>query len=315
MCVIGPSQREGVDVDFTFAQVGIRDGKVDWSGNCGNLMACVGPWAVDRRVVDCSEQRDGDVSVRVYNTNTDKVVETSFPVHGGEAAVAYGDFGIDGVSGTGARVRLDFLDPAGSKTGKMFPTGRLVDEIDGVRVTCVDVGNPSIFVRADEVGVLGTILPDAWEEDVLKRLEGIRVRAAVKMGMGPAEKVPPSIPKVCILSMPSKHALLSGEMIEEDQVDVVARCISVGQPHKALPITAGLALGAAAEVEGTVVREVVDASRKRVEKGEDLVIGHASGKLDVAARFVGGKGGEKVLERVTVFRTARRLMEGTVFWK
>ena len=312
--MIGPSARPGVDVDFTFVQIGIRDGEVDWSGNCGNLLACVGPWAVDRGVVRVAEEFEGEVSLRVYNTNTDKLIETTFPVFRGEAAVAYGGFGIDGVAGTGARVKLDFLDPAGSKTGSMFPTGSLVDEIDSVRVTCVDVGNPSIFLRADEVGVPGTILPEDWDEGVLKRLEGIRVRAAVKMGMGPEEEVPPSIPKVCILSTSSKHALLSGEMLAEDQVDIVARCISVGQPHKALPITAGLALGAAAEVEGTIVREVVAASM-RERSGEDLVIGHASGKLDVGARFVDGETGERVLERVTVFRTARRLMEGAVFWK
>lgn len=320
---MGPSEGNGADVDFTFVQVGIKDGAIDYSGNCGNLMACIGPYAVDAGVIDINGDQES-ATVRIFNTNTGKTIEASFPVFEGEAATASGDFAIDGVPGTGAKIKLDFLDPAGSKTAGMFPTGNLVDEFDGVNVTCVDVGNPSIFMRAEELGVEGTILPDQWDQALLRRLEDIRVQAAVKMGMGPVKNVPPSIPKVCIVSPSSSHMLLSGERLEANEVDIVIRCISVGQPHKALPITAGLATGAAAQVEGTVVQEVVSMSKAasspsgtspaEVEEG-DLVIGHASGKLDVGARFVDGPEGRKELERVTVFRTARRLMDGVVFWK
>ncbi|KAL1956094.1 hypothetical protein VTO42DRAFT_7613 [Malbranchea cinnamomea] len=328
ICVVGPAQRPDADVAFTFVQVGIKDGAIDYSGNCGNLMAAIGPYAVDSGIISLKDRQES-ATVRIYNTNTDKIVESTFPVRNGEAATAHGDLAIDGVAGTGAKIRLDFLDPAGSKTGRMFPTGSVVDVIDGVRTTCVDVGNPCIFLLAEELGIDGTMLPDATAQTpgLLEKLERIRAQAAVKMGMAATlDAVPASIPKVCFVSPPRTHRLLSGEEMQADKVDIVTRAISVGQPHKALPITAGLAMSAAAGVAGTVVQECYALSRRspppspssssascasrRSNSEDELVIGHASGKLDVGAKFVNGE-----LERVTVFRTARRLMEGTVFWK
>lgn len=342
ICVVGPATtRDDAHVDFTFVQVGVRDGGVDYSGNCGNLTSAVGPYAVDRGLVDLRdvvvnaerspEGNDGTATVRIYNTNTDKLVESTFPVSvcDGEAAVAEGDFAIDGVAGTGARIKLDFLYPAGSKTGTMLPTGNVVDIIDGVRATCIDVGNPCIFLSASELDIDGTVLPDVLssreQSAFLSRLERIRAQAAVKMGMATStENVPASIPKVCFVSPPSTHRLLSGDLLRgEYEVDIVVRAISMGQPHKALPITAGLAMSAAAGVEGSAVQTCLEefrsqrsASTVAASDGEnELVIGHASGKLDVGAKFVHGPGGKRELERVTVFRTARRLMEGHVYWK
>jgi 2-methylaconitate cis-trans-isomerase PrpF len=307
-------------------QVGIKDGEVDYSGNCGNLMSAIGPYAVDTRVVDIDEDgphptlADNEpVTIRIYNTNTDKLIDATFPVSEGEAAVAYGDFAIDGVAGTGAKIKLDFLDPAGSKTGKMLPTGNAVDVFDGIRTTCIDVGNPCIMVLASKLGIDGTILPDETSQDtaLLSRLERIRVQAAIKTGMATTpEDVPASIPKVCFVSPPSRHRLVSGRMQEEDEVDIVARAISVGQPHKALPITAGLSMCAAAGVEGSVVQTcLLSSGSSTLSPTGELMIGHASGRLDVGATFVDAKGGGKLLERVTVFRTARRLMDGVVYWK
>jgi 2-methylaconitate cis-trans-isomerase PrpF len=289
-------------------------------------MSAIGPYAIDTRIVNieydpphhtCTDNRP--VTVRIYNTNTDKLIDATFPVFEGEAAVAYGDFAIDGVAGTGAKIKLDFLDPAGSKTGKMLPTGNAVDVFDGIRTTCIDVGNPCVMMLASELDIDGIILPDETSKNtaLLSRLEQIRIQAAIKMGMATTpEDVPASIPKVCFVSPPSRHRLLSGRMQEEDEVDIVVRAISVGQPHKALPITAGLSMCAAAGVEGSVVQTcLLSSGSSKLSPSGELVIGHASGKLDVGATFVDTKGGGKVLERVTVFRTARRLMDGVVYWK
>ncbi|KAI1961201.1 SUMO1 sentrin specific peptidase 8 [Ophidiomyces ophidiicola] len=309
ICVVGPSSRPGVDVDFTFVQVGVKNSDLDYSGNCGNLSSAIGPFAVDSGIFLPDVQR-GEATVRIFNTNTGKIINATFPVFDREA-VAYGDFAIDGVAGTAAKIQLDFMNPGGSKTGKMLPTGQVVDCIDGVRATCVDVGNPSVFLSAEELGVDGTILPDDTQNvpGLLQRLESIRQKATMMMGMArsPGE-VPASIPKIGFVSPPSSHSLLSGEKLDESSVDVVVRAISVGQPHRALPITTSLSLAAAAKIPGSIVNQYL---RPGAEKKEELVIGHSSGKLVVGARI--GDDGE--VERATVYRTARRLMEGTVYWK
>ncbi|OJJ36897.1 hypothetical protein ASPWEDRAFT_107002 [Aspergillus wentii DTO 134E9] len=310
ICVVRRSERKDAEVDFTFVQVGVKDDKVDYAGNCGNMTSAIGPFAVDTGLINVEA-----CLLKLYNTNTDKYIHATFPVEDGEAASS-GSFAIDGVSGTAAKIQLDFMDPSGSKTGALLPTGKTVDVFDGVRVSCIDAGNPCVFVKPEDIGIenLSHILPDEIETrhpQLLGRLESIRRQATVKMGMASRlDQVPPSIPKVCIVSQPSSsYRLLSGEVVEADkeETDVVVRAISTGQPHKALPITAGLALSAAARLEGSVVSECLDGE----QGGEEIRIGHPSGKLVVGARY--SETGE--LERVTVYRTARRLMEGKVFWK
>jgi 2-methylaconitate cis-trans-isomerase PrpF len=222
-----------------------------------------------------------------------------------------GDFAIDGVAGTAARIQLDFVDPGGSKTGKLLPTGNVVDTIDGIEMTCIDAGNPCVFVRASDLEIDGTMLPHETEtrKDLLSRLEGLRAYAAVAMGMATTvEDVPPSIPKICFMSQPAEHQLLSGETLATDSVDVVVRAISTGQPHKALPITCGLSVSAAARLQGSLVQQCLsDAAARKTE----VVVGHPSGQLVVGAFYdAAGR-----LARGTVYRTARRLMEGVVFWK
>ncbi|EFW14419.1 hypothetical protein D8B26_008275 [Coccidioides posadasii str. Silveira] len=309
ICVVGPPTRPGVDVEFTFVQVGVKNSDIDYSGNCGNLSSAVGPFAVDSGIFRPLKD-SGDVSVRIFNTNTGKVIESTFPVCDGEA-VAQGDFAIDGVAGTASKVKLDFMNPGGSKTGGMLPTGNVVDCIDGIRATCVDVGNPSVFVSAEELGIDGTILPDETQNmpGLLERLESIRQKATMMMGMADSpEEVPASIPKICFVSQRNSHMLLSGERLEADSVDVVVRAISVGQPHKALPITTSLSLAVAAKIPGSIVHQH---ARSGVENKEELVIGHPSGKLVVGAKL--DDNGE--VERATVYRTARRLMDGIAYWK
>jgi 2-methylaconitate cis-trans-isomerase PrpF len=299
ICVVGQSQRDDADVDYTFVSLGIKDDEVDYSSNCGNMSAAVGPYAVDCGMFEPPLQGGvQEVTVRIHNTNTGKIINAVLPVVDGEAA-AHGDFAIDGVSGTAAPIRLDFLRPAGSRTGKLLPSGSLVDELAGIKTTCIDVANPCCFVLAADLGVAGDLTPQQIEDHptLLTTLDKIRRQAGVMMGLGAApEQVPGSVPKI---------ALVSADPAAKDRVTV--RALSVGQPHKAIPVTVALAVAAAAKLPGSTVSQCVQPSSET----HGLVINHASGTLKVDAKY--SDNGD--LELATVFRTARRLMEGRVFWK
>jgi 2-methylaconitate cis-trans-isomerase PrpF len=294
---VGKSTEPNADVDYTFVSLGINNTNVDYSSNCGNMSAAVGPYAVDSGIVPLKDDAR-EATVRIFNTNTRKVIEAIFPVVDGEAQ-ADGDYSIDGVDGSAARITLRFLDPAGSRTGKLLPTGNIVDEIDGIGATLLDAGNPCCFVPAKQLGVKGSLTPQQIDSHpTLKaQLEKIRCEAAVLMGLAETkEKVPGSVPKIAIVSAP-----------EDGSSDtVVVRAMSVGQPHKAVPVTVALAAAAASELPGTSVNGLV----KRTSKAE-LTIRHASGTLGVAAEY----DTSRELKSCTVFRTARRLMDGTVYWK
>lgn len=200
----------------------------------------------------------------------------------------------------------------GSKTGKLLPTDNVVDIFDGVAATCIDVGNPCVFVHAVDFGVEGAILPDLMDICIglLQRLETIRRQASVAMGLSPDKaSATGSIPKIAMVSRTKSHTLLSGESIDENSIDLVVRAISVGQPHRAVPITVALALAAAANIEGSIVHQNV--SSTRVDR-DGITLGHPSGRIMVGAQF---DEESRMLTNATVFRTARRLMEGTVYWK
>ncbi|CAL5872594.1 uncharacterized protein PFLUO_LOCUS6859 [Penicillium psychrofluorescens] len=311
VCVVGPSTHPDGDVDYTFVSLGVKNSDVDYSGNCGNMSSAVGPFAVDYRLFALPDNNLDSVSVRIHNTNSGKIIRSSFPVVDGEAA-STGDFAIDGVAGTAARVQLDFIDPAGSATGTMLPTGSVTDVFDGVAATCIDVANPCVFVRAQDLDVDGNLTPDAISAHptLLSRLDSLRRQAGVKMGLAetPAA-VPGSIPKICLVASPSQTSVSKERNQTPAEVDLLARALSVGQPHKAVPITVALALAAAARVEGSTVADVI-AGKKPVD-GAGITIGHASGNLLVGAEFKADGG----LASATVFRTARRLFEGRIFWK
>lgn len=322
VCVVGKSTHRDADVDYTFVSLGIKNTDVDYSSNCGNMVSAVGPFAVDSRLFS-SDQSSGSatathadanagaVSVRIHNTNTGKIIHSSFPVVDGEAA-ADGNFSIDGVAGTAARVQLDFINPAGSATGKLLPTGSATDIIDGILVTCIDAANPCVFVKATDLGVVGNLTPDeiTAHPDLLPRLDSIRRQAGAKMGIAktPAE-VPGSVPKIGLVAVPSSQRRDVEQKQTSADVDLLVRALSVGQPHKAVPITVALALAAAARVPGSTVEHVV-AGKKLIDDA-GITIGHASGNLLVGAQF----DGQGALSSATVFRTARRLFEGRIFWK
>ena len=299
VCIVGPSTHADADVDYTFVSIGIKNDKVDYSSNCGNMSAAVGPYAVDSGLIPVPSESQDRFTVRIHNTNTGKLINASFPIADGEA-VASGDFTIDGVTGAAAPVQLDFVRPAGSRTGKLLPTGNVLDILDGYHATCIDVGNPCVFVYASELGVDGELSSDDIEANTAlkEKLESIRRQAAVTMGLAEnVDSVPGSVPKISIAS-PRKGPA-------GDEINI--RAMSVGQAHKAVPVTVALATAAAAKIPGSTIANCLKGS----QSGQGLDICHSSGRLRVDASF--DDAGELV--KATVFRTARRLMDGTVYWK
>lgn len=309
VCVVGPSTvGAAADVDYTFAAIGVKDDDVDYSSNCGNMSSAIGPFAVDRGLV-VPRAENGECVVNIHNTNTGKLIRSTFPVVDGEAA-ASGDFTIAGVAGSGAPVRLDFVEPGGSKTGKLLPTGRAVDAWDdsGVQMTCIDVGNPCVFVEAEAMmsSVPDDLSPKAIEGDkvLMDRLELVRRRAALQMGLAKeGADVPGSIPKIAMVWTPRNRP---PELTSEGG-DICVRALSVGQPHKAVPVTVALSLAAAAQLPGTVVHRCLG---KKAQTG-GIEICHPTGLLKVDAHY----DEQGNLKSAAVYRTARRLMEGTIFWK
>jgi 2-methylaconitate cis-trans-isomerase PrpF len=299
-CIIGPATHPGAQVDYTFAQVEVKQPRVDYTGNCGNCSSAVGPFAIDERLVPAAE---GETVIRIHNTNTKKLIVAHVPVQGGEAAVS-GDFELPGVPGRGARIALDFLDPGGARTGRLLPTGRPLDTVEGVAASLVDATNPTVFVRAKDLGLTGTETPEAVDANraLGERLERIRTVAAEMMGIGGSA----ATPKIAVVAPPQAFAALDGARYDPDHVDVVARVISMGNCHRAFALTAAMCLAVAARIDGTVVRECVNA-----RDGADVRLGHPSGVLPLDAR-VRIRDGRPWAEQVTVYRTARRLMEGWV---
>ncbi|KND92414.1 3-methylitaconate isomerase [Tolypocladium ophioglossoides CBS 100239] len=312
--VLAPPSASHADADvaFTFVQVGIRDGALDLAGNCGNMSSVAGPAAWDlgmippgRRVVEEDEQGGKWAVVRVFNTNTSKVVVSRFKVEGEPLAYAPdGDYAMDGVPGTNSAITLSFVDPAGAKTGRALPTGNAVDELalpDGstVAASLVDVGNPGVFVSTHSLGLDAASLTPASVEanPALKaRLEHIRRAGASRMGLDPDTA---SVPKV-VLVFPAGAAPAG--------VDVRCLAMSMGQAHRAMPLTLALCLGASTHLPGTLAAELL-AARGGAGREGTVTIGHPSGRLDVGTEMRDGRIGAARL-----VRTARVLMKGEVFY-
>ncbi len=299
-CIIGPPTHPDADVDYTFAQVEITKPVVDYHGNCGNCSSAVGPFAIDEGLVAAG---DAETTVRIHNTNTKKLIVAHVPTVDGQAAVT-GDFELAGVAGRGARIALDFLDPGGAGTGRLLPTGRAREAIDGLEVSLVDATNPMVFVRAADLGLRGDETPQAVDADraLAARLEAVRVEAARRMGM--AESA--AVPKVGFVAPPADFTTLDGVKHPAASIDVLARVISMGTCHRAFALTAAMCLAVASRIEGSVVWDAARAPRRG-----DLRLGHPSGTLPISAA-VRMREGEPWAERATVYRSARRLMEGFV---
>jgi hypothetical protein len=314
VCVLAPSQREDADIDYTFAQVQIRETVVDYRSNCGNMSSAVGPFAVDEGLL----RPNGDQAVvRIFNTNTRKIIRSTFPLAAGRAATD-GTMAIPGVAGVGAPVRLDFLSPGGATTGKLLPTGNPVDAlmVPGIGIiaaSMIDAANACVFVLARDLGLTGRELPEALDQDtaLLQKLQSIRRTASVAMGIARDDaeaRTINGVPIIGFVAPPMDAPTLSGEPIVADQVDLTARFLSNGQPHRALPLIASLCTSVAARIRGTLVNQVLGPNA-----GESVRIGMPSGILTVDAEVSQDRDGLWTAHSGAFYRTARRLFDGRVY--
>ncbi len=312
--VVERSERDDADVEYTFGQVAVAAPVVEYGNNCGNLTAAVGPFAVDAGLV---RPTGSEMEVRLFNRNTRKRIIARFPLDENEAAVD-GDLELQGVAGRGAAIDLQFDDPGGAVSGRLLPTGSVLDVIDvpefgPLEVSIVDATAVVAFVRADSVGLKGTETPAELEGDpgVLDRLEAIRRCASVRAGLATSEEEAARSSGnrtfLVLLAPPCNAATLSAQPIRASDVDISARALSMGRPHRVLPLTAALCLVAAAKMDGTLAQKLARSG----EGGAGLRIGHPSGVMVVRASVAKTSDGWRV-DHVRADRTARRLMEGSV---
>ena len=318
VCVIGPPTHPDADVDYTFAQVLIDKARVDYNSNCGNMSSAIGPFAVDEGLV--ARPRNGQAVVRIHNTNTKKIIVSRFGMDGDEAAVA-GDMALDGVAGTGAPIRLEFMEPGGAKTGKLLPTGKAADILQVPRVgrmpvSMIDAANPCVFVPAEAIGATATEPPTEIEgnSQLMAKLEAIRRAASVAMGIAPdIEKAGNlSVPIVAFVAPPVAMSVLSGRKLAAGDMDIAVRMMSNGQAHRATPLTGALCLAVATRIPGSISHEM---ARRLAEGTSQIRIGHASGVIVVDARIGQATGGQPHAEYAAVYRTARRLFDGRVHYR
>ena len=317
VCVVGPPSRPDADVDYTFAQVSVGTAVVDYSANCGNMSSAIGPFALDEGLVLAPNGREA--AVRIHNTNTRKIIASRFAVEDGMAVVD-GDFVLDGVDGGGSPIRLEFQDPGGARTGRLLPTNNAFDllhipGVGDVEVSMVDAANPCVFVAAASMGGSGTELPGDLEQDLdlLARLETIRRHAAVKMGLAATIKAAADllgVPKVAMVAAPIDAPTLSSRVLAADEIDILVRMISIGQPHRAVPLTGALCLAAACRIPDSVAWRMLKESARR----GPLRIGHPSGVTLVDADVETWDASVRV-RQATVYRTARRLFQGEVLYR
>ncbi|MHB8772874.1 MAG: PrpF domain-containing protein [Syntrophales bacterium] len=309
LAIIAPSRGPDRDIDYTFGAVGIDRAFVDYSSNCGNISSAVGPYAVDAGLVKAVEPF---TVVRILNTNTGKMIRAQVPVADGKFAPD-GDYAIAGCPGTGARIELTFMDPGGAATGRLLPTGNIADEVllDGgqrYRLTVVDAGNPTAFLRAEELGLRGDELPADFDRDTAARatLDAIRRKVGELMAI----PVSQSIPKIAFVAPARDYRATTGETIAKESVSMLARVLAMGKMHKAFAITAAIPAAIAAVLPGSVVAGVLSGGTPRAA-ADPIVIGHPAGTMDLKVEahiradgpFIAG---------CTVARTARRIMDGRV---
>jgi 2-methylaconitate cis-trans-isomerase PrpF len=317
VCVVGAPTRPDADIDYTFAQISVKSAAVDYSANCGNMSSAMGPFAVNEGLVIAPA--NGEAVVRIHNTNTGKIIIARFPMNDGEVETE-GDMKIDGVGGEGAPVRLEFIDPGGTRTGRLLPTGLPCDHFDipglgSIEASLIDAANPCVFVAAASLGKDGSEMPEALESDLvfLERMEAIRCAASVAMGLAPdiaeAAKIP-SVPKVAMIVSPRRMTTLSGRQLEPSDMSLGIRMISIGQPHRAVPITGATCLAIAVRIAGTLPNRMARAG------DGPITIAHPSGTtvVDAAVEHADDPAKARAIHGA-VYRTSRRLFEGNVFYR
>jgi 2-methylaconitate isomerase len=317
--ILSMSSKAGHDVDYLFGQVSIDKAFVDWSGNCGNLSAAVGSFAISSGLVHTSRiPQNGVAIVRIWQANIGKTIIAHVPITNGEVQET-GDFELDGVTFPAAEVQLEFMDPAADEEGaggSMFPTGNLVDDLDvpGVgtlKATMINAGIPTIFVNAEAIGYTGTELQDAINGDAkaLAMFETIRAHGAVRMGLikhiDEAAKRQHT-PKVAFVAKPADYISSSGKQVTAGDVDLLVRALSMGKLHHAMMGTAAVAIGTAAAIPGTLVNLAAGGGARNAVR-----FGHPSGTLRVGAE-ASQVNGEWSVTKAIMSRSARVLMEGWV---
>ncbi|WP_244787559.1 2-methylaconitate cis-trans isomerase PrpF [Cupriavidus pauculus] len=318
--IISKSTHPDHDVDYLFGQVSIDQPFVDWSGNCGNLSAAVGPFAVSNGFIDASRiPRNGTVVVKIWQANIGKTIVAHVPITDG-AVQETGDFELDGVTFPAAEVQLEFMDPAAEEGddggGAMFPTGNVVDdlEVPGVgtlKATMINAGIPTIFVNAESIGYTGTELQDAINGDpkALAMFETIRAHGALRMGL--IRNIDEAArrqhtPKVAFVAKPAAYTASSGKTVKAEDVDLLVRALSMGKLHHAMMGTAAVAIGTAAAIPGTLVNLAAGGGERQAVR-----FGHPSGTLRVGAQATFADG-QWTVTKAIMSRSARVLMEGWV---
>lgn len=313
--ILCKSDRPDHDVDYLFGQVSIDKPFVDWSGNCGNLTAAVGPFAIANGLVDPARiPENGVATVRIWQKNIEKTIIAHVPITHGEVQET-GDFELDGVTFAAAEVPLEFMNPVDSSEA-MFPTGNRVDELEvpgigTLKATLINAGIPTLFLNADEIGYTGTELQKVVNEDptALQRFETIRAYGAIKMGL--IEKLEEAAarqhtPKIAFVSPPADYTASSGKPIKANDIDLNVRALSMGKLHHAMMGTAAVAIGTAAAIPGTLVNLAAGGGERK-----SVTFGHPSGTLKVGAT-ANEQNSNWIVEKVVMSRSARVLMEGWV---
>ena len=307
--VVSKSNRADVDIEYTSVQIVVGSTTVDYSANCGNMSAAVGPFAIEEGLVSATHPI---TEIRMLNLNTNKIVVNCVPTENGILSQD-GDFCLDGIDGTAPRIELRFLNPAGAKTGRLLPTGHWVDRlhVEGfadIDATILDVSNPMVLVRAEDVGLMGTELPTEFEsnEAAMTYLEAIRCTAAMKIGFGKtmqdARDNFSGVPKIAVFTAPQAYIDLTGRKLDASDMDICVRVLSVRQPHKASPFTSANAIAVAAVLSNTLPGAALNlAGRTSVR------IGHPSGVMHIPLSITNGN-----VDYVSIESTARRIMDGFI---
>jgi hypothetical protein len=312
IAVIGDGTPFGVDVTYDFGQVSIDKPHIDRRGNCGNISSAVGPFAVDEGLVTGT---DPFTTVKILNLNTNKIIVAHVPTRDGKFD-PIGDMVLPGVPGTGSSIQLDFIDPTGAVTGKLLPTGNVVDDLavpgfGTIPISMVDAANPLVFVRWEDVGLRGLELPSFVDADeaLLRRLESIRAFASVLSGISgdieSATRDTPSVPKLALIGAPRDYRASNGADIAKLSTNVRAAMMSMGRMHNSYPLTGAIATAVAATLPGTLVHDVATVT------SDSFTIGHPAGLLSMLVDIDEVSSGWRV-NYVAAFRTSRRLMEGHV---
>ena len=309
--IISPSERDDADIDYNFIQIAIDKPIAEWNNNCGNLSGAVGPYAVQEGIIKAKE---GENLVRIYQVNTDKIIHSTFQVKDGKPLIE-GDYSIAGVHGAGSKVRLDYIEPGGSGTGKLLPTGNVIDEIEikdfgKIKVSIVDAATPLVYLLAEDIGLKGTETPDELDAktDKMNLIQKIRRKSAHIIGLSNSEnEAPMNTPRIGIVTSPKDYVSLDKTKISSNDQDITTRMFSMEKTHKAIMGTAGVNIGVAAAIDGTIPNKV---KRKNSDPLE-LRAGNPSGIMTAGA-IIENKNGKPFAKSAIFFRTFRPLMRGEV---